>query len=74
MPEIQNDGVTISYDVAGQGRPLVLLHGWCCDRSWWTEPGYVDELRSDHRSSTWTSAATARATSHTKPRPTPRLP
>jgi pimeloyl-ACP methyl ester carboxylesterase len=27
----------------------VLLHGWCCDRSWWTEPGYVDELRSDHR-------------------------
>ena len=27
----------------------MLLHGWCCDRSWWTEPGYVDELRSDHR-------------------------
>ena len=28
--------------------PLVLLHGWCGDRSWWTEPGYVGELRSDH--------------------------
>jgi pimeloyl-ACP methyl ester carboxylesterase len=27
----------------------VLLHGWCGDRSWWTEPGYVDELSSDHR-------------------------
>ena len=27
----------------------MLLHGWCCDRSWWTEPGYVDELGSDHR-------------------------
>ena len=39
----------ISYDVVGEGRPLMLLHGWCCDRSWWTEPGYVDELRSDHR-------------------------
>ena len=49
MPEIRNDGVTTRYDVVGQGRPLVLLHGWCCDRSWWTEPGYVDELRSDHR-------------------------
>ena len=26
----------------------MLLHGWCCDRSWWTEPGYVEELRRDH--------------------------
>jgi pimeloyl-ACP methyl ester carboxylesterase len=49
MTEVRNDGVRISYDVVGQGRPLMLLHGWCCDRSWWTEPGYVDELRSDHR-------------------------
>jgi len=49
MPEITSGGVRISYDVVGQGRPLMLLHGWCCDRSWWTEPGYVDELRSDHR-------------------------
>jgi hypothetical protein len=40
-------GVRISYDVAGEGWPLVLLHGWCCDRSWWTEPGYVEELRRD---------------------------
>ena len=48
MPEVSNHGVTIRYDVAGQGRPLMLLHGWCCDRSWWTEPGYVDELEDDH--------------------------
>lgn len=48
MPGIRNDGVRISYDVAGEGWPLVLLHGWCCDRSWWTEPGYVEELRRDH--------------------------
>ena len=49
MPEVKSGGVRISYDVVGDGRPLVLLHGWCGDRSWWTEPGYVDALRSDHR-------------------------
>jgi hypothetical protein len=31
MPEVRNNGVNISYDVVGQGRPLVLLHGWCVD-------------------------------------------
>ena len=49
MPEVSNRGVRISHDIAGEGRPLVLLHGWSGDRSWWTEPGYVDALRSDHR-------------------------
>ena len=49
MPAVTSDGVRISYDVVGKGRPLVLLHGWCGDRSWWTEPGYVDELRGDYR-------------------------
>jgi pimeloyl-ACP methyl ester carboxylesterase len=49
MPEVSNEGVRIRYDVIGDGRPLMLLHGWCCDRSWWTEPGYVDELKRDHR-------------------------
>jgi pimeloyl-ACP methyl ester carboxylesterase len=49
MPEVRNGGVRIGYEAVGEGRPLVLLHGWCCDRSWWTEPGYIDDLRSDHR-------------------------
>lgn len=49
MPEVTSGDASITYDVVGQGRPLMLLHGWCCDRSWWTEPGYVDELRSDYR-------------------------
>ena len=49
MSRVSDHGVRVSYDVVGEGRPLVLLHGWCCDRSWWTEPGYVDELRTDHR-------------------------
>jgi pimeloyl-ACP methyl ester carboxylesterase len=49
LPEVSNQGVRISYDVVGEGRPLMLLHGWCCDRSWWTESGYVDDLKRDHR-------------------------
>ena len=49
MPDVRNNGVNISYDVVGQGRPLVLLHGWCVDRSWWTDAGYVDALKGDYR-------------------------
>ena len=49
MPEVDSGGVRIRYETAGEGQPLVLLHGWSCDRSWWTEPGYVDDLRRDHR-------------------------
>ena len=30
------DGVTIHYDVRGEGEPaLVFVHCWCCDRSYW---------------------------------------
>jgi pimeloyl-ACP methyl ester carboxylesterase len=32
MPEVSDHGVRVSYDAVGEGRPLVLLHGWCCDR------------------------------------------
>jgi pimeloyl-ACP methyl ester carboxylesterase len=49
MPEVSNGGVRIVYDVSGRGRPLMLLHGWSCDRSWFTEPGYVTDLERDHR-------------------------
>src|SRR4051794_15332243 len=45
---VANHGIRISYDVIGQGRPLRLLHGWDCDRSWWTGPGHVHEVSSDH--------------------------
>jgi pimeloyl-ACP methyl ester carboxylesterase len=47
MSETLNNGVRIVFDVVGQGRPMILL-GWCADRSWWTEPGYVDDLKRDH--------------------------
>jgi pimeloyl-ACP methyl ester carboxylesterase len=33
---ISADGVSIAYDVRGEGKPaLVFVHGWCCDRSYW---------------------------------------
>src|SRR5262249_7740442 len=33
---ISADGVTIHYDVQGQGATaLVFVHGWCCDRRYW---------------------------------------
>lgn len=33
---ISADGVSISYQVQGEGKPaLVFVHGWCCDRSYW---------------------------------------
>jgi pimeloyl-ACP methyl ester carboxylesterase len=48
MPEISNNGVRIMYDVVGQGRPLMLLHGWAGDRSLWTVTGYVEDLSRDH--------------------------
>jgi len=49
VPEASNQGVSISYDVTGQGPPLLLLHGWCCDRTWWTHSGYVDDLERSYR-------------------------
>jgi pimeloyl-ACP methyl ester carboxylesterase len=49
MAEVRNQGVTISYETAGQGRPLVLLHGWSGDRTLWAPSGYVNDLRRDHR-------------------------
>jgi pimeloyl-ACP methyl ester carboxylesterase len=34
---ISADGVPIQYEVRGKGAPaLVFVHGWCCDRSYWS--------------------------------------
>jgi pimeloyl-ACP methyl ester carboxylesterase len=42
------DGTRIAYDRAGDGEPLVLLHGGFVQdrRSWWTA-GYVDRLQDE---------------------------
>jgi pimeloyl-ACP methyl ester carboxylesterase len=49
MPEVSRQGVKIDYDVAGQGPPLLLMHGWGCDRTWWREGGYLDDLQTRYR-------------------------
>lgn len=48
MPDVTSRGERISYEAVGDGRPLMLLHGFC-GRSWWIEPGYVAGLKQDHR-------------------------
>lgn len=43
-----DDGVPIAVEVTGSGEPaVVLIHGWCCNRSFWRNQ--VDVLGKDHR-------------------------
>ena len=38
MPHLDRDGVKLYYDDAGRGEPsMVFVHGWCCDRSHFSE-------------------------------------
>ncbi len=42
------DGVTIRYDDLGAGEPaLVFVHGWSCDRSYWS--GQLEYFAQSHR-------------------------
>lgn len=47
---IVSDGVRIHYQEAGEGVPVVLLHGYtsCCDASWFAD-GMAKELARTHR-------------------------
>ena len=47
---VVSDGVRIHYQEAGEGVPVVLLHGYtsCCDASWFTD-GMAKELARTHR-------------------------
>lgn len=56
MPELDTDQVTLSYDLQGEGPPLVLVAGRGMPRDWWSEEHtrpYVDAgysvLRFDNR-------------------------
>ena len=49
MPSVERAGVSISYEVAGQGFPLVLLHGLSVDGASWRRAGYVDALSHRYR-------------------------
>jgi para-nitrobenzyl esterase len=39
------DGTSIHYTMAGSGPPLVFLHGWSCDRTYWREqlPAFAED-------------------------------
>jgi pimeloyl-ACP methyl ester carboxylesterase len=44
------DGVTLHYDVEGEGPPVVLLHGFAADTDLnWRQPGIVDALTAAGR-------------------------
>jgi pimeloyl-ACP methyl ester carboxylesterase len=45
---ISVDGISIAYEVRGEGEPaLVFIHGWCCDRSYWEEqlPHFAEKYK-----------------------------
>ena len=41
------DGVRMAYTLCGAGPPVVLLHGWACNRRFWRSQ--VEALSTDHR-------------------------
>ena len=47
---VVSDGVRIHYMEAGEGTPVILLHGYtsCCDAGWFAN-GVAKELARDHR-------------------------
>jgi pimeloyl-ACP methyl ester carboxylesterase len=50
MPEVMSNGVRIHYEVAGEGPPMVLIHGWTASAAAnWEAPGWVDFLSSRRR-------------------------
>jgi pimeloyl-ACP methyl ester carboxylesterase len=49
MPHIDNRGVSIQYEVEGDGPPLVLQHGFTSNLDAWRQFGYVQALRSNYQ-------------------------
>lgn len=49
MPRINNQGVNIHYEIAGQGTPLLMLHGAFGSADDWSDFGYAETLGRDHR-------------------------
>lgn len=50
MPVIPSpvDAIDLRYDVAGDGPPVVLLHGSVLSRAIWRGLGYLDPLKAEH--------------------------
>ena len=41
------DGMKIAYQIHGKGNmPLVFVHGWCCDKSYWNEQ--IEYFKKDY--------------------------
>ena len=49
MPVVEHAGTRISYEVAGAGDPVLLLHGLSLTGASWGLAGYLDELAARHR-------------------------
>jgi hypothetical protein len=49
MPYAHNVGIRIHYQVEGEGRALVLHHGFSESVVDWYEAGYVEALKADYR-------------------------
>ena len=47
VPYANNQGVRIHYEVEGNGKPVVLVHGLMGYLEQWHELGYVDSLKKD---------------------------
>lgn len=47
MAEIDRDGVRLGFDDVGQGKTIVLVHGWGCNRKFFKPQ--VDALSAHHR-------------------------
>ena len=49
MPTVDNHGIAIHYEVRGQGKPVVLLHGFTASSSQWQYAGIADELAKHYQ-------------------------
>ena len=49
MSYTDSNGVRIHYEVEGEGRPLIIQHGFTDSIQTWYELGYVDALKSENR-------------------------
>ena len=49
VPDADNDGIRIHYEVQGAGPPLMLHHGFTISLEEWRQFGYVDALKSEYR-------------------------
>src|SRR3569623_1827388 len=46
MPSFRSDGIDIAYEVYGEGRPILLIHGFASSGNInWENTGWVDALQ-----------------------------